>query len=50
MTDKAKQIEKIRKLLALAAQSSNDGEPEDDLYRFHVRKGIGSVSSGQSPQ
>ncbi|MET6678779.1 DUF2786 domain-containing protein [Citrobacter amalonaticus] len=33
MTDKAKQIEKIRKLLALAAQSSNDGESANAFSR-----------------
>lgn len=33
MTDKAKQIEKIRKLLALAAQSSNEGESANAFSR-----------------
>lgn len=33
MTDKAKQIEKIRKLMALAAQSSNDGESANAFSR-----------------
>lgn len=33
MTDKQKQIDKIRKLLALAAQSSNDGESSNAFSR-----------------